>query len=221
MYFDGHLLQGGVLRSAEHGRSDVHGMSVTAVLLDLCARGVRSQLGQCETLLRQQFFSRPGVFGDAIVRRSSQLAELENLRARSKTRAAGAGPGVGAAAAAALVGGLPGGAGGLGDEGKGNGRQAGESTGPARRHDVSGGGGRPSTQPPQVRWRPAASERGNYSCGQRRRMSRDVNGACCVLNWMHGEENRPAARPPSHVVSEDKSQYLRAVVQERVILALV
>ena len=46
-------------------------------------------------------------------------AELESFLARSKTHAAGA------AAAAALFGGLPGGAGGYGDDGKGNGKKGG------------------------------------------------------------------------------------------------
>ena len=50
-------------------------------------------------------------------RLSREEAELENLRARAKTHAAGASLGVGAAAAAVLFGGLPGGAGGRGDEG--------------------------------------------------------------------------------------------------------
>ena len=35
---------------------------------------------------------------------------------------------------------------------------------------------------------------------------------------MHGEESRPAARPPSLVAREDKNLYLREDVQQRVIL---
>ena len=72
----------------------------------------------------------------------------------------------------------------------------------------------------------ATTKRGNFSftttsrlaggltCGHRRRLSRDDNGACFALNWMHGEDSRSAARPPSPVATED-----RADVQERVILA--
>ena len=55
--------------------------------------------------------------------------------------------------------------------------------------------------------------------GQRRRLLRDVHGACNALNWMHGEVTRPPALPPSLVASEDKNQCLRADVQQRVILA--
>ena len=36
---------------------------------------------------------------------------------------------------------------------------------------------------------------------------------------MHGEDGRPAARPPSLVAIEEKNQCLRADVQQRVILA--
>ena len=36
---------------------------------------------------------------------------------------------------------------------------------------------------------------------------------------MHGEDGRPAARPPCLVVIEEKNQCLRADVQQRVILA--
>ena len=36
---------------------------------------------------------------------------------------------------------------------------------------------------------------------------------------MHGEENRPPARPPSLVAREDRNQCLRGDVQQRVILA--
>ena len=36
---------------------------------------------------------------------------------------------------------------------------------------------------------------------------------------MHGEDSRPAARPPSLVATEDQNQCLRADVQQRVILA--
>ena len=47
----------------------------------------------------------------------------------------------------------------------------------------------------------------------------DVNGACNARNWMHGEDSRPAARPPSLLAIEDKNQRLRADVQQRVIQA--
>ena len=47
---------------------------------------------------------------------------------------------------------------------------------------------------------------GGFTGGQRRRLLRDVNGACRALNWMHGEENRPTALHPSLVASEDKNQ---------------
>ena len=60
---------------------------------------------------------------------------------------------------------------------------------------------------------------GGLTSGQRRRLSRDVNGVCDSLNWMHGEDSRPAARPPPLVASEDKNQYLRADVQQRAIRA--
>ena len=40
-----------------------------------------------------------------------------------------------------------------------------------------------------------------------------------LLNWIHGEDSRPAACPASLVASEDKNQCLRADVQHRVILA--
>ena len=48
------------------------------------------------------------------------MRSSRNLRGRSKTHAAGASPCVGAAAAAVLVGSLPGGSVGHGDEGRGN-----------------------------------------------------------------------------------------------------
>ena len=64
-----------------------------------------------------------------------------------------------------------------------------------------------------------ASVSGGLIGGQRRRFLRDVNEACRALNWMHGEETRPPALPPSLVASEDKNQCLRVDVQQRVILA--
>ena len=60
---------------------------------------------------------------------------------------------------------------------------------------------------------------GSLTGGQRRRLPRDVSGARRALNWTHGEEDRPAARPPSLLASEDKNQCLRVDVQQRVILA--
>ena len=45
---------------------------------------------------------------------------------------------------------------------------------------------------PQLRHLPAWSS-GGLTGGQRRRLLRDVNGACRALSWMHGEENLPAA----------------------------
>ena len=70
---------------------------------------------------------------------------------------------------------------------------------------------------PQLRDLPAWSS-GGLTGGQRRRLLREVNGACCASNWMHGEENGPATRPPSVVVREDKNQCLRGDVRQRVIL---
>ena len=55
--------------------------------------------------------------------------------------------------------------------------------------------------------------------GQRRRLLRDVNEACRALNWMHGEESRPTALPPSLVASEDRNNVFVPDVQQRVILA--
>ena len=73
----------------------------------------------------------------------------------------------------------------------------------------------------------AASERGKFSSTATSRLTavvfrwrgllRDVNGACNASNWMHGEDSRPAARPPG----QDKYQCLRADVQQRVFLAAV
>ena len=74
--------------------------------------------------------------------------------------------------------------------------------------------------PLPLRGRPVRSSRG-LTGGQRRRLLRDVNGACNALNWMHGEDSRSAARLPSLVATEDKNQCLRADVQQRVILAAV
>ena len=64
-----------------------------------------------------------------------------------------------------------------------------------------------------------ASCSGGLTGGQRRRLLRDVIEACRAVNWMHGEETRPQALPPSLVASEDKNQCLRADLQQRVILA--
>ena len=64
-----------------------------------------------------------------------------------------------------------------------------------------------------------ASCSGGLTRGQRRRLLRDVNQACRALNWMHDEEIRPPALPPSLVASEDKNQCLRADVQQRIIPA--
>ena len=58
---------------------------------------------------------------------------------------------------------------------------------------------------------------GGLTCGQRRRLLRDVNEACRAVNWMHGEDSRPTALPPSLVASEDKNLCLRADVQQRVV----
>ena len=71
---------------------------------------------------------------------------------------------------------------------------------------------------PQLRDLPAWSS-GGLTGVQRRRLLRDVNGACNACNWMRGEGSRPAARPPFLVASEEKNQCLRADVQQRVILA--
>ena len=138
---------------------------------------------------------------------------------------------MGAATAVVLVGGLPGNAVSHGDEGKGT-EKKGEAERPVRRHDVSHGWGRPPHRLPQNQPRLAAPNEGIFrlphlqelpaSCsggltgGQRRRLSRDVNEACRALSWMHGEEIRPPALPPSLVASEDKNQCLRADVQQRV-----
>ena len=135
-----------------------------------------------------------------VSRLSREEAELEGLRARSKTHAAGASPGVGAAAAAALVGGLPGATGAQLTKVQETRRTAGEAGELARRHDVSDGGGRLPVRPPQIKGAPGA--KGSFFCstfricrGQRRRLLRDVNGASRALNLMHGEESRPEARP--------------------------
>ena len=60
---------------------------------------------------------------------------------------------------------------------------------------------------------------GGLTSGQRRRLLRDVNRSRNALNWMHGEDSRPAARLPSLVACEDKNQCLLADVQQSVILA--
>ena len=160
-----------------------------------------------------------------VSRLSREEAELEGLRARSKTHAAGASPGVGAAAAAALVGGLPGATGAQLTKVQETRRTAGEAGELARRHDVSDGGGRLPVRPPQIKGAPGA--KGSFFCstfricrGQRRRLLRDVNGASRALNLMHGEESRPEARPPFLVASEDENRYLlHEDVQQRIILA--
>ena len=60
---------------------------------------------------------------------------------------------------------------------------------------------------------------GGLDGGRRRRLLRDVNGACNALTCMDRENSRRAARPPTLVATEDKNQCLRADVQQRVILA--
>ena len=113
-------------------------------------------------------------------------------------------------------------------------RRAGEVEGPARRNDVSDGGvdcpaglrrteGAPRHRSeifplPYLQKRPAWSS-GGLTDAQGRRRLRDVNGACGALNCMRGAENRPTALPLSLVANEDKNQYLRVDVQQRVILA--
>ena len=108
-------------------------------------------------------------------------------------------------------------------------RKAGEDEGLVRRNDNSSGGGRPPDLHLQNKGRLATSKRGDFffavsartSCvlfwwfdrGQRRRLLRDVNEACRALNWMHDEETRPPALPPSLVASENKNQCYRADVQ--------
>ena len=100
-----------------------------------------------------------------------------------------------------LVGEFSGGADGHGHD---DDAKAGEARGLARRNDVSSGGGRPPARPPWRQGHLAESERGNFSPpplrdlavwssvgmtgGQRRRLFRDVNGACDALNWTHGED---------------------------------
>ena len=72
--------------------------------------------------------------------------------------------------------------------------------------------------PPQVRdslvW-----FSGGLTGGQRRRLLRDVNGACDTLNWMHGKDGRPRGSSSTLVATEDKNQCLCADVQQRVLLA--
>ena len=84
---------------------------------------------------------------------SREETKLEHLRATAKTHAAGASPGV---CAAVLVGGLPSGAVGDGDEGKGTGKKASEAKGLARHSDVSTEGSQPSDRLPQHKVRLAA-----------------------------------------------------------------
>ena len=111
-------------------------------------------------------------------------------------------------------------------------RKVGVAEGPACRHDVgfdrpSGsrrtkGASRQSSEGicplPLLRGLPAWSSGGSTG-GQRRRLLRDVNGTCRACNWMHCEENRPAARPRSLVASEDNNPFIRVDVQRRAILA--
>ena len=107
-------------------------------------------------------------------------------------------------------------------------RRAGEAEGIARRNDVSNGEGAPH------RTRGASGHRceetfpldlpawssGDLTGGRRRRLSRDVNEVCRALNWMHGEEKRPTAFPPSLVASKHKNQCLRVDVQCLILAAL-
>ena len=80
-------------------------------------------------------------------------------------------------------------------------RRAGEAEGPARRNDATSGEGSRRQHRSEgifplsnLQELPAWSS-GGLTLGQRRRLLR-------ALNWMHGEENRPTALPPSLVASE-------------------
>ena len=106
--------------------------------------------------------------------------------------------------------------------------KAGEARGLVRRNDVFSGEGRPPAREkgisrhrnegifplPPFRELLVWSSRG-LTGGQRRRLLRDVHGACNAFNWTHGEDSRTVARPPSLVAREDKHQNLRADVLQR------
>ena len=66
---------------------------------------------------------------------------------------------------------------------KGMGRKAARPRGPARRHNVSGGGGRRPVRPPQNKGRLAVLERGNFSCVT-------ASNSSCVVFWRSDRPGR-------------------------------